>query len=123
VAGFSIGDLVAARVLRCLTETFGVRAGHLNELSVAIVRLCNASPWAKLINRDAVIDPEDRTCRLVRHGTESVGDKPIIICPMAPLLMEVGSTLKRLLPDSEQRQFHFLPMELPVARRSAGRSS
>ncbi|MBN9051039.1 MAG: hypothetical protein J0H78_16410 [Rhizobiales bacterium] len=123
VAGFSIGDLVAARVLRCLTETFGVRAGHLSELSVAIVRLCNASPWAKLIDRDVVIAPEAQTCRMVGHGTESVRDKPIIICPMSPLMMELGSALKGLLPASEQQQFQFPPVEFSDVRRRAGRSS
>jgi hypothetical protein len=123
IAGFSIGDLVAARVLRCLTETFGIRAGHLSELSVAIVRLCNAGPWAKMMDRDVVIAPDEQTCRMVRHGTESVRDQPIIICPMLPLMMELGGALKELVPDSEQQQFQFSPVELPEVRRSAGRSS
>lgn len=123
VAGFSVGDLVAARVLRCLTETFGIRAGHLSDLSTGIVRLCNASPWAKMINRDVVIDPAEQTCRMVQHGSENVREKPIIVCPMSSLMMELGEALKGLLPDSEQRQFQFPPMELPDVRRSAGRSS
>jgi hypothetical protein len=123
VAGFSTGDLVAARVLRCLTETFGVRAGHLRVLSVAIVRLCNATPWAKMINRDVVIDPADQTCRLVKHGAESAREKPIIICPMSPLMIELEGELQRLLPVSDQRQLQFPPMEFLYVRRSAGRSS
>ena len=119
---FSIGDLIAARVLRCLTETFGVRAGHLSSLSVEIVRLCNDTPWAKLANRDVAIDPVDQTCHLARHGGVGAREKPIIICPMSPLMVELGNELQRLLPASDQRQLQFPPIEFREAPSSARRS-
>jgi hypothetical protein len=123
VPTFSVGDLVAARVLRCLTETFGVRAGHLGGLSVDIVRLCNGTPWTKLADRDVVIDPISQTCHLTRHGGESAREKPIILCPMSPLMIELGNELRRLLPVSDQRQFQFPPIEFREASRSARRPS
>ncbi|MCS3585632.1 hypothetical protein [Bradyrhizobium elkanii] len=123
VAAFSVGDIVAARVLRCLTETFGIRTGHLSSLSVDLVRLCNGVPWAKLADRDVVIDPVGQTCHLARHGGESARAKPIIICPMSPLMIELGSELQRLLPVSDQRQLQFPPIEFREAPRAARRSS
>ena len=123
VPTFSVGDLVAARVLRCLTETFGVRAGHLGRLSVDIVRLSNQTPWAKLANGDLVIDPVDETCHLAKHGVQGARVKPIILCPMPPLLAELGSELKRLLPVSDQRQLQFPPIVYREVTRSARRSS
>jgi hypothetical protein len=123
VPTFSIGDLVAARVLRCLTETLGVRAGHLSRLSVAIVQLCNETPWAKLANGDLVIDPLDETCHLAQHGGRNTRVKPIIVCPMALLMTELGSALQQLLPVSDQREFQFPPIEYREVTRGARRSS
>ncbi|WP_316214825.1 hypothetical protein [Bradyrhizobium sp. SZCCHNR2035] len=123
VPTFTIGDLVAARVLRCLTETFGVRAGHLSRLSVDIVRLCNETPWAKLASGDLVIDPEGETCQLARNGGPSVRAKPIILCPMAHLMAELGGALQKRLPVSNQRELQFPPIECREATRGARRSS
>jgi hypothetical protein len=123
VPTFSIGDLVGARVIRCLTETFGVRAGHLTNLSVAIVRLCNETPWAKLANGDLLIDPLDETCHLEKHEGRNTGVKPVILCPMAPLMSELGSALQQLLPVSDQREFQFPPIEYREVTRGARRSS
>ncbi|MGC4152286.1 MAG: hypothetical protein QM628_04325 [Propionicimonas sp.] len=123
VPTFTIGDLVAARVLRCLTETFGVRAGHLGRLSVDIVRLCNETPWAELANCDLLIDPEGATCHLARHGGPSVRAKPIILCPMAHLMTELGGALQKRLPVSHQRELQHLPIEYREATCGARRSS
>jgi hypothetical protein len=120
---FSVGDLVAARVLRCLTETFGVRARHLTRLSVHIVRLCNETPWAKLANGDLVIDPEGETCHLAKHGGQSVRAKPSIVCPMALLMSELGGALQKRLPVSGQRELQFPPIEYREVTRGARRSS
>ena len=123
VPSFSVGDLVAARVLRCLTETFGVRAGHLSRLSVDIVRLCNETTWAKLANGDLVIDPEGETCHLAKHNGPSVRSKPIILCPMAVLMAELGGALQKRLPASDQRELQFPPFEYREVSRGARRSS
>jgi hypothetical protein len=123
VPTFSIGDLVAARVLRCLTETFGVRAGHLSRLSVDIVRLCNETPWAKLANGDLVIDPTGETCHLAKHGGPSVRSKPIIVLPMVFLMAELGGALQKRRPVSDQRELQFPPIEYREATRGVRRSS
>ena len=59
-----LGDLLAGRILRSLTEGCGVRVGHLTKVSQEIVRVSNMASWAALEDKtlviDLVTDPESR---------------------------------------------------------------
>ena len=82
---FSSGDVLASAVLRQLTDTVGVRIGHLAEIAPAIFRICNVSTWDKLSEKSLIIDLREHTCVLADSPVESIGEL-VLVCSLAPLI-------------------------------------
>jgi hypothetical protein len=82
---FSPGDVLASAVLRRLTDTAGVRIGHLAEIAPAIFQMCNASSWEVLLQKSLVIDLYGRSCVAVNDPALSVGEL-VVVCALAPLI-------------------------------------
>lgn len=81
---FSLGDVLASAVLRRLTDTVGVRIGHLSEVAPAIFQVCNTSTWEALQNKSLVIDLQERSCVAVNDPTLPMGEL-VVVCALAPL--------------------------------------
>jgi hypothetical protein len=114
---FSIGDLVAASALRRLTETAGVRVGHLVDVSTSIFRICNASRWPSLVGKTLVVDLERRTC--VVNPAAVIEDAPDIAlyCRLDPVLVHLRGALLRDRPDEAQAGLLLPPVGVSPARR------
>lgn len=82
---FSPGDVLASAVLRRLTDTAGVRIGHLSEIAPSIFQVCNASNWEALQNKSLIIDLQKRTCVAVKNLTFPVGEL-VVVCVLSPLI-------------------------------------
>jgi len=115
-ACFSIGDLVAAAVLRRLTDTCGVRIGSMVQISKKIVDLCNATSWTALEGKVLVIDLLGGSCRVTTNQIDRRSDHVVMTCPLAPVLGELRDALLRSQPPTDQRHLLFPPAE--VARKS-----
>lgn len=119
---FSIGDLLAAAILRRLTEDYGIRVGHLTKISKKIAALCNGTSWTQLENRVLLIDLIKPDCRVASDqfgfGTTDV----VILCPLNPVMSELRDALLRAQPTTGQRQILFPPTEIrddaKIRRRS-----
>lgn len=48
-----------------------MRAGHLAEISKAIVEVCNAGAWTSLRSKTLVIDFQKKTCALVKSASKA----------------------------------------------------
>lgn len=92
---FSPGDVLASAVLRRLTDTGGVRIGHLSEVTPAIFEICNASSWEALQNKSLVIDLEKRTCVAATNPVRSAGDL-MLVCALGSIV----NALQRELVNS-----------------------
>ena len=67
---FTVGDLLAGRILRRLTEGCGVRVVHLTEVTNEIVSVCNMAVWASLEHKSVLIDLVRGTCRLAGQNDD-----------------------------------------------------
>ena len=82
---FSSGDVLASTVLRRLTDTMGVRIGHLSEVAPAIFAVCNGSTLDELRNKSLVLDLERRSCVLANDPIRSAGEL-FVVCALTPLV-------------------------------------
>jgi hypothetical protein len=121
-ADFSIGDLLAARVLRQLTEDCGVRVGHLRELSKQLVLLCNSEPWAALEGRTLLLDLTTGACHLARDQRDMLASGLVVLCPLEPPMTELRDRLLRSRPTAPQRSLLFPPLEVEEKSRARGRA-
>ncbi len=82
---FSSGDVLASAILMRLTDTVGVRIGHLSEVAPAIFQVCNASSWEALQSKSLVIDLQERLCVAVNGPALPIGNE-VVVCALAPLI-------------------------------------
>jgi hypothetical protein len=118
---FTVGDLLAGRVLRSLTEGCGVRVGHLTRVSSDIVRVCNTAPWTSLERAVLLIDLVSGTCRLSEQD-DGAGDM-VLRCAMRPMLLNVRDALLRSQPAAKQHSLLLPPVELRRERSARRRAS
>jgi hypothetical protein len=117
---FSVGDLLAASILRRLTDNCGVRVGHLKNVSIEISHFCNTSSWPAMEGRILVVDISDGTCRMVRNGSAS-GQDIAILCPLDPILTELRDELLQSKPLAAQSQLMFPPAVVRSDSQRRGR--
>jgi hypothetical protein len=117
VPSFTIGDLLAGRILRTLTEGFGVRVGHLTVISTELARLSNAEPWTSLEKEVLVIDLVEGTCRTSKDSNPAERANIILLCAMKPIMQELRVALLRVRPSADQQSLFLPPVEVePEAR-------
>ena len=109
---FSIGDLVAASVIQRLTDTAGVRVGHLKDVSVGIFELCNGASWAALENAVLAIDLELRTCQVRRSTPSSNAGGLTLLCALDPVLDELRAALWQRQIGQDQAELRFPPTQI-----------
>ena len=120
---FTVGDLLAGRILRRLTEGCGVRVGHLAKVSNEIVSVCNMAAWTSLEQKTLLIDLVRGTCRLAVQN-DDVGPEDVILrCPLGPIIREVRDALLRSHPAANQHNLLFPPVEVERERSSRRRAS
>lgn len=113
---YTLGDLLAAGILHRLTDHCGVRAGHLPEISKAIVEVCNAGPWTSLQNKTLVIDFQKKTCALVKSARAFAFQDIVVVCPLEGIVAQIQETLSRKEPAVAQHHLHFPPIAVSNAR-------
>ena len=109
---FSIGDLLAAGILKRLTDR-GMHVGRLGELSREIVALCNSASWTGFVNNALVIDLLNGTCRL--DDDPRLSERPsdvTLLCPLNPIMTELRDALRRSNPNADQHILFFPPVEV-----------
>jgi hypothetical protein len=119
---FSTGDLLAAGILRRLTDQCGIRVGLLPEISQATVEICNASSWASLEGKTLVVDIEQRTCRIVEATQEPIGQNVIIVCPLSPIIAVVRDAMSRVRPFPTLQRRPFTPRPARETRKRRQRA-
>jgi hypothetical protein len=119
---YSSGDLLAAGVLHRLTDSCGVRAGHLPEISKSIVEICNANAWASLQSKSLVIDVQRGTCALVKSARALPLQEIVIVCPLGSVIAHIQEELARKEPAVAQRHLHFPPVAVGDARSQRQRA-
>jgi hypothetical protein len=117
---FSIGDLLAASILRRLTDSCGVRVGHLTEISKDIVRHCNTASWAALENKVLVIDFLNNTCRIVKEQALARTIDVVVLCPLKPIMDELREALLRSQRTADQTYLLFPPTAIGSNTRARG---
>jgi hypothetical protein len=119
---FTVGDLLAGRILRILTEGCGVRVGHLAKVSQEIVSVCNLAPWAALEDKTLAIDLLKGSCFLLKDGQQHCGSDFFLLCDMKPLMLDLRDALLQSHPSAPQHNLFLSPVKLgrdaPVRRRA-----
>jgi hypothetical protein len=109
---FSIGDLLAASILRRLTDQCRVRVGHLTEISKEIVNLCNSISWAALENRSLIVDLINGACRIAKDQRDIETADLAVLCSLNPIMAELRDALLRSQKSPMQAHLVFPPMEV-----------
>lgn len=117
---FSTGDLLAAGILKRLTEECGIRVGFLGPISSQIVRLCNASPWAALENAFLIVDLPAGQCR-VEKSANAEKSPAAIVCAFNPILDQLRDALLKTHSTGNQIALHFPLTAVPSEARSRRR--
>lgn len=120
---FTVGDLLAGRILRQLTEGCGVRVGHLTKVSSEIVRVCNMAAWASLERKALFVDLVSGTCRLAGQHDDLGKEDVILRCALGPIIREVRDALLRSHPTVNQQNLLFPPVEVERERSVRRRAS
>lgn len=95
-----------------LTDKYGIRVGHLTDISRKIARLCNTTPWAGLENKVLIIDLLEGECRIAKDQTVVRTANVVILCPLTPIMSELRDALLRSHPLSDQRTLLFSPTNI-----------
>ena len=114
---FSPGDLLAAAVLQQLTEVCGVRVGFLPAVSEALVDAFNAHAWAALDGKTLIVDFHKGTCEIVTSAGEPFGQAMMIVCPLAPIIDTLRTSLSRSRPTVPQHTLLRPPTSLDARLR------
>ena len=112
VPSFTIGDLLAGRILRILTEGCGIRVGHLTELSKEIARLSNMAPWTSLEKEVLVLDLVESTCRMSKDSNPGESANIVVLCVMKSIMHELRVALLRVRPSADQQSLFLPPVEV-----------
>ena len=120
---FTVGDLLAGRILRSLTEGCGVRVGHLAKVSQAIVRVTNMASWAALEDKTLVIDLAKGECHLSKDYQPSESADFALLCAMNPIMHELHDALLRSRPMADQQNLFLSPVELERNTHVRGRAT
>lgn len=111
---FSTGDLLAAGILKRLTDECGIRVGFLGPISTEIVRLCNGSPWAALENGFLIVDLPAGQCRIAKSANAEKS-AAAIVCALNPVLNQLRDALLKTHPTGNQ-----IPLRFPMAAIPSG---
>ena len=114
---FSAGDVLAAAVLRRLTETCGVRIGHLTDVATRIFDICNQTSWDVLADRILVLDLSEHDCLIVTKSDDIPINNAVVVCPLGPLITALQDNLLRS-PRSSARKL-LAPAAGPGRSRAA----
>ena len=104
---FSPGDVLAAAVLRRLTQSCGVRIGHLTDVSNKIFAVCNETPLEALMERVLVVDLGSQRCVTLPKAERIPGDSVVVVCPMGPVVAMLRENLLRPTPLAAGRPRRF----------------
>jgi hypothetical protein len=119
---FTLGDLVVAGVPRRLTDRCGVRAGHVPEISKAIIEVCNTDAWASLQGKTLVIDVQKETCALVKSVRAFPFQDVAMVCPLESVMAQIQEELSRVKPAVIQHHLNFPPIAISGARGQGRRA-
>ena len=92
---FSPGDVLATAVLHRLTETCGVRIGHLADVATGIFDICNQTSWDVLANRILVLDLSKHECLIVAKSNDIPINNAVVLCPLGSLITALQDYLLR----------------------------
>jgi hypothetical protein len=113
---FSTGDVVALRILRALTDDWGIQISHLAGLSTEIFRLCNATAWVALEGSTLQINVPEGSCKLLKKIPGS--DETVLIYPLGPALRALRDDFLRTEPRHSQGELRLPPT--PLRQRAGG---
>ena len=119
---YTLGDLLAAGVLHHLTDRCGVRAGHLPQISKAIVEICNANAWTSLQGKTLVITVEKKTCLLVKDTLAFPSQDTVIVFPLEGTQARIQGKLTSEAPAVVQRHLSFPPVAVGDAHTQRRRA-
>src|SRR5271166_3669045 len=108
-ARFSTGDLLAAAIIRRLTDDCGIRIGRLKAAN-QIVSLCNEKSWA-LDRKTLVVNPAAGSCQ-VAGDRGAGGDRFVVLCPLKPIMSELRGKLLNSETPRAQRALAFPLIEV-----------
>ena len=92
---FSPGDVLASVILRRLTESCGVRIGHLTDVASKIFDICNRTPWDLLADRVLVLDLSECECLILGRSDRIPLNNAVVVCPLGPVVTELQDDLLR----------------------------
>lgn len=113
---FSPGDVLASAVLRKLTDTMGVRIGHLSEIAPAIFQVCNSSSWEGLRGKHLIIDLPQRSCVAVSDPVLTDSDL-IVVCTLEPLIKSLQFDLLNGQTRAHPNSVSVRPSEMRSRKR------
>jgi hypothetical protein len=111
---FSPGDLLAMALIKTLTETVGIRPGHLDRVSVVLFEHCNRQSWAALERTVLLIEPSIAGVSMVPEGQAQFPNGLVIALPCRPVVV---SLREKLLVGHEEPQQEPLRFPLTAVRR------
>jgi len=118
---FTTGDLLTGAILWKLTDSYGIRVGHLAGISSRLSELCESAAWAALDDRLLIIDIARCECQFAKAQADLRPSDLVILCPLGSILRDLREALMKSKPTVDQEHLLFLPAEVPPrARRLAG---
>lgn len=92
---FSPGDVLASAVLRRLTESCGMRIGHLTDVASKIFDICNHTSWDVLADRVLVLDLSQHECLTVAKSDRIPVNNAVVVCPLGPVIADLQDDFLR----------------------------
>lgn len=116
---FTMGDLVAAAVIKKLKDTCGISIAGFAEQSTVIGGICNETPWVMLSAGSLVLSLTDNTCILMTETSDLCADELRLIVPLRPIMDQLTKVLLGK-DDQIQQSIYFPPTEVNKRKRREG---
>ena len=86
---FTLGDALALKVIKVITEDFGVAVGAMFNIAPALFTLCGTKGWALMENVWLAVNPQTGLLRTVEDLKRLEIDDAALLIPMGRLMAEL----------------------------------
>ncbi len=103
-----------------LATDMAIRVSALAPIAETLFELCNLSPWPALARAKLIIDLAGGQLRLRAELAEVVSDQPLIMIPMAPMVVRLRDQLLAASDSREQASLLFPPIPINAVASARG---
>ena len=90
---FTLGDALSLKIIKVLTEDFGIPVGKLSPLAPELFELCGQKSWSLIDDAWLLINPRQPLLQVLNQGAESDINDAVLWIPIGKLMHELRQAI------------------------------